>query len=186
MDIVGKEALEDMLAEYEGTLLFVSHDRYLVRQLADALLIFRPGQTEFFPFGYEEYERTYGREKLQTTSEVWQIDTAVRNGRENTGKTETEAPSAEPVKNAGNPKGYNPGKEKAKMERRLARLEELMEACDVKKAALEEQLADPAFASDYVKLGEIQKEIDALSKQADAYLTEWGELEEKLSAAQTV
>ena len=72
------------------------------------------------------------------------------------------------------------------MERRLARLEELMEACDVKKAALEEQLADPAFASDYVKLGEIQKEIDALSKQADAYLTEWGELEEKLSAAQTV
>ena len=178
MDIVGKEALEDMLSDYKGTLLFVSHDRYLIRQLADALLIFRPKETEFFPFGYEEYERTYGKEKLQSSAEVWQIDAAGRKAA-----APEESPAEKPAED-GAKKGYNPGKEKAKMERRLARLEVLMEECDAKKEELGAALADPQYASDYVKLGEIQKEIDELTAQADAYLEEWGELSERLENPQ--
>ena len=43
MDIVGKEALEHMLASFSGTVLFVSHDRYFIRQTATGILEFREG-----------------------------------------------------------------------------------------------------------------------------------------------
>lgn len=56
MDIVGKEALEQMLKGYQGTLVFVSHDRYFVRQVADKILSFDGGVTTYYPFGYEQYE----------------------------------------------------------------------------------------------------------------------------------
>ncbi len=166
MDIVGKEALEEMLSEYRGTLLFVSHDRYLIRRLADELLIFRPGNAEYFPFGYEEFERHYGREKLQDQEAVWKIEK----------NAEAPAEPAEPKA-----KKSNPGKERAKAERRLARLEQLIEENDVKKAELEESMADPANASDYEKLQDLQKQLDELNAQADAYMEEWEALEEELA-----
>ena len=56
MDIIGKETLENMLKEFKGTLIFVSHDRYFVKQVATQLLVFDNGTTELFRFGYEEYQ----------------------------------------------------------------------------------------------------------------------------------
>src|SRR5699024_10016724 len=55
MDIVGKESLENILKEYEGTIIFVSHDRYFVNKIADSLLIFEPNHVTFFNGTYEEY-----------------------------------------------------------------------------------------------------------------------------------
>ena len=55
MDIVGKETLENLLKAYEGTVLFVSHDRYFVRRVADKLLELRAEGAAFYPFGYEQY-----------------------------------------------------------------------------------------------------------------------------------
>ena len=86
-----------MLSDYKGTVLFVSHDRYLIRRLADELLIFRPGGAEYFPFGYEEFERHYGREKLLAADEVWKIESS---------KNEDKEPAPE------KPKKGNPGKER--------------------------------------------------------------------------
>ena len=56
MDIVGKETLEQMLLDYEGTVLFVSHDRYFVKRIADEILALEDGHVEYYSFGYEEYE----------------------------------------------------------------------------------------------------------------------------------
>ncbi len=58
MDIPAKETLESIFAAYKGTLLFVSHDRYFLRQLADALLVFDPKREEvlYYPFGYDHYQ----------------------------------------------------------------------------------------------------------------------------------
>ena len=56
MDIVGKETLENILAAYEGTLIFVSHDRYFVNKLADRLIVFEENGATFLPYGYTEYE----------------------------------------------------------------------------------------------------------------------------------
>lgn len=55
MDIQAKETLESAFAAYTGTILFVSHDRYFIRQVADALLIFEGESVLYYPFGYEHY-----------------------------------------------------------------------------------------------------------------------------------
>ncbi len=55
MDIQAKETLESAFAAYTGTILFVSHDRYFIRQVADALLIFEGESVMYYPFGYEHY-----------------------------------------------------------------------------------------------------------------------------------
>lgn len=57
MDIIGKESLEEMLKEYTGTLIFVSHDRYFVNKIADSLLIFEKDKVIYFDGNYEEYMR---------------------------------------------------------------------------------------------------------------------------------
>ena len=56
MDIVGKETLEDMLCAYEGTLIIVSHDRYLINKVADRLLVFGGEEAHFYNCRYEELE----------------------------------------------------------------------------------------------------------------------------------
>ena len=55
MDIQAKETLESAFQAYKGTLLFVSHDRYFIRQVADAILIFENQSVFYYPFGYEHY-----------------------------------------------------------------------------------------------------------------------------------
>lgn len=71
MDIIGKEHLEDILVEYPGTIIFVSHDRYFVNKIADSLLIFEDGKVEYFPYSYEEYEK---KVKENTSLEVKNIE----------------------------------------------------------------------------------------------------------------
>ena len=55
MDIPAKEALEAAFKAYTGTILVVSHDRYLIRQVADSILIFEDGGAVYYPFSYEHY-----------------------------------------------------------------------------------------------------------------------------------
>lgn len=55
MDIQAKEVLESAFRAYTGTILFVSHDRYFIRQVADSILIFQDGRAMYYPFGYEHY-----------------------------------------------------------------------------------------------------------------------------------
>ena len=55
MDIQAKETLESAFQAYNGTILFVSHDRYFIRQVADAILVFDGKSARYYPFGYEHY-----------------------------------------------------------------------------------------------------------------------------------
>ena len=55
MDIIGKETLEKMLKHYTGTLLFVSHDRYFVKQVASSVLVFEDDDVMLYPHGYVSY-----------------------------------------------------------------------------------------------------------------------------------
>ena len=62
MDIQAKETLESAFRAYTGTILFVSHDRYFIRQVADAVLIFENQSVMYYPFGYEHYLERVRRE----------------------------------------------------------------------------------------------------------------------------
>lgn len=165
MDIIGKETLEEMLINYEGTVLFVSHDRYFVNRIADSLLIFDGGSTIYFPYTYSDYEEKYGKENTSSQgSLVFNANAATAPVKEK---------KQEEDKNY-----YNPGKEKAKKERRIARLEQLIDENEQKISQLKEKLSDPSLATDYIKLGEIQEEINKLENENEAYMDEWTELSE--------
>ncbi|MCR4938035.1 MAG: ABC-F family ATP-binding cassette domain-containing protein [Lachnospiraceae bacterium] len=167
VDIVGREALEKMLKEYEGTLVLVSHDRYLISRVTDKLVLFSDKGAEVYPFGYEEYERERKNEKKASVSDIWNID-----GRSRDKKDGKDVPDKE------QPKASNPGKELSKAKRRMERLEFLLEENDKKRSLLEEELMAPENATDYEKLGKLQDEIGRIEEQSDAYMKEWEELSE--------
>lgn len=68
MDIPAKETLESAFRAYTGTLLFVSHDRYFIRQVAESLLIFDEQSVFYYPFGYEHYLERKEKESGQDMS----------------------------------------------------------------------------------------------------------------------
>lgn len=72
MDLPAKETMESAFAAYTGTMLFISHDRYFVSKVADALLLFEEDGVKYYPFGYEHYLHMLKkkREGTQTWAEV--------------------------------------------------------------------------------------------------------------------
>lgn len=154
MDIISKETLEKMLKAYTGTLLFVSHDRYFIRQVATSVLVFENGGSEFFRFGYEEYlEQTARRAAAAAAAE-----TAEEGRREKRRYT-------------------TPGKERARWEAKVKKLEDLLEACDKKTADLQAALGSEEVASDYVRLTELQQQLTQVEEQHLAYLEAWDTLQ---------
>ena len=158
MDIVGKETLEDILKEYSGTLIFVSHDRYFINKVATKVLLFEEGKTELYPYGYEQYLQ---KQKQNTVIEQKPISTAVKEK-----KTYT-----------------TPAKEKAKRERAIKKCEEKIADLESKLANIEAELLKEENISDYIKLGELQNEQMMLESELNSVLEEWEKLsEEELSA----
>ena len=68
MDIAAKETLESAFRAYKGTIIFVSHDRYFIRQVAESILIFENGQASYYPFGYDHYVER--RNKVSKSGDV--------------------------------------------------------------------------------------------------------------------
>lgn len=153
MDIIGKESLENMLTEYEGTLIFVSHDRFFVKKIANKILSFEKGNTKFYDCGYEEY-----LEKKSKETEI-----------------------VEEVKDKKEKKTYiNPLKEKDKIERKIKKLEEEISKKEEEIRNLKLELTKEEIYSDYVKVGEIQEKINALNSELEINMVEWEELLEEL------
>ncbi len=155
MDIIGKETLEEMLKAYTGTLLFVSHDRYFVRQVATSVLVFEDGQAEYFRFGYEEYVEQTAR-RAAAAAEA--------------------AAVAEPGARREKGRNTSPGKERARWEAKVKKLEAQLAACDEKTAVLTAQLHGDEAASDYIRLQALQEELSALEEVHLGFLEEWDRL----------
>jgi len=154
MDIVGKETLEEMLANFSGTVLFVSHDRYFIRRIAESVLVFEQGSTKLYPFGYEQYLEM---------------------------KKQPAVPETKPeVKEQPKKKGYTtPAKEKAKRERAIAKAEEKIALLEEKIDGLKTELNLPENLSDYIKLSELQQELSELETELDIAFGEWEKLSEE-------
>ena len=65
LDIVSKEALENSLSEYDGTILFVSHDRYFIKKIATACLVINNDGVTYYPDGYKDYIDTHKKEETK-------------------------------------------------------------------------------------------------------------------------
>lgn len=70
LDLIGKEALEESLQDYEGTMLFVSHDRYFISKLATAILVIDGEQATYYPMTYNDYMHKNEQNTVQETPTV--------------------------------------------------------------------------------------------------------------------
>lgn len=156
MDIVGKESLEAMLKEYEGTVLFVSHDRYFIKEVADALLVFADGQVIYYPYGYEQYEEA----RQKAAEPVSQPEQPTQSGNGAASRYM---------------KGANPGKEEAKLKKRIEKLEGLIEEQESILEDIEKAAQDPQIQSDYVRLSTLEGERTEAEKRLKSLLEQWEE-----------
>lgn len=175
MDIVGKETLESMLKDFKGTLIFVSHDRYFVKKVANKLLVFEDGTTNLYQFGYEEYQEKLDREAEASLNE-YKGNTFFGGAISQNGQTASSESTKKPY--------YNPGKERSKIEKKVQKAEELLTLKEAELDALKEELLKPEYQSSYSKLTEIQEAIDAKEAEIMAAMEEWETLSLQLEEMQ--
>lgn len=172
MDMIGKETLEAMIKCFEGTVIFVSHDRYFVKEAATIILDMRSDGVKLYPFGYEDYEEKINSGKMQgkvigeVTGEKIPV-IAVADSTQNAAQPEASKQSAQ--------ESYLAGKEMQKLKRRVAKLEERIEEIEGQIEELKAELSDPANGSDYAKLGELQAAIDSKEEELIEVMEEWEE-----------
>lgn len=73
LDIEGKEALEEALNGYEGTIIFVSHDRYFIKKIASSCLVLENGEAKHFEYGYKEYLEAQKEEETKIVNSKTEI-----------------------------------------------------------------------------------------------------------------
>ncbi|ABX41343.1 ABC-F family ATP-binding cassette domain-containing protein [Lachnoclostridium phytofermentans] len=166
LDMIGKEMLESMLKSYQGTLLFVSHDRYFVRSVADNLLIFENGEVNYYPYGYEEYLEKKEKNLISDTSNL----------RDENKDKLSESTTCLQNTMTSEQISYLNGKEKAKRERRLVQLENEISDSEEKINKLKLKFSDPEIATDYQKLSELQEIINKEEQILNDLLIEWAGL----------
>lgn len=178
MDMIGKEALEQMLLSFRGTVLFVSHDRYFIKQVATQILEFHTDRVKQYPYGYEEYLEE--RRKATAPSGINANPKAAKSqGHADGGKASATEPTLEDVfdKKA----YYNPGKIRARLLRQLEKYEALLAESESKAEELQLQLLDPALSSDYKKLMELQDALAMQEQTQESLLERMMETETELS-----
>lgn len=154
LDILSCEALENALQNYEGTLLIVSHDRYLINKLADR--IYHLG-----PDGATPYDGNYG-----------DYAEALKNRQTPVPKTNSDAKNEYQKR-----KEHDAAIRKEKAE--LRRLEKQIEEAESEIQQLETQLSDPAIACDYEAAMDLSKQLAERKNENEAFFQQWSILAQK-------
>lgn len=161
LDIHSREALENALASYGGTLLIVSHDRYLINKLADRIVWLGKTGTVNIDGNYDRY--------IELKEAKAQSEQAVQ------------VKAAESKKN-----DYKERKERESTLRKLSgalkRCEQAIDEIGLKTAELAQQMSQPEIATDYEKTSALAQEIEALKEKEEALTAEWMELSEQIEA----
>lgn len=173
LDIDSKEVLENAVMDFNGTVLFVSHDRYFINKVATCVLEIAPQGSTLYLGDYDYY--------LEKKAEQEEIAAA---------KSTAETPIENSPKEVSTGKvNYQQGKERQKQERRLKRsveeFEQLVEKLDAQKNDLENQMSSPENYNDLEKMGELQAKLQKISKKLAEAEENWEqasmELEEFLA-----
>lgn len=157
MDIIGKETLEKLLMDFSGTVIVVSHDRYLINRVAKSLIVFENGGVRYFDGTFDEYEE---KEK-ETAEEV------AKEKPEKTKKTGGER--------------YVESKEEARRKHRVEFLEKKITALEEELSRAQAKLDDETVNTDYKKVMAVEEEIKTIEEKLDPLITEWTELSEEKS-----
>ena len=160
LDITSKEILENALNHYEGTLLYVSHDRYFINKTASRILDLENGNFHNYIGNYDYYVEKHEEAASQSTS----AQSSLNADKTPETVSETKADWQEQKKLQA---------EKRKRENRIQKIEEEIEAAEARQAELEAELLNPSNGTNVAKLQEISKEQEALSLRLSGLLEEW-------------
>ncbi len=167
MDIVGKESLENILENYTGTLIFVSHDRYFVNKLADCILEFSDGKVTFYNKNYQEF-LDYKEQQENTSHESQNINEKTQ---ENVSKIKA---------NRKESNSYFIEKEKNRIQNKISKIEKEIEEKEERIHEIEEEMSKEEICSDYIKLNELQENIQKINKEIEQKMQEWEILNQQL------
>lgn len=155
LDLPARESLEDALKAFDGTVLFVSHDRYFIQALAGKIVELADGKIAEFKGTYEEYNACKAAAKEAKEAE------------------EKAALPAAPKPKDG---GYRTKEERAaetKKRLRIKQLEEEISALESEESDINAQLALPEIAADYARLSERCKRLEEVKADLDNLYEEY-------------
>lgn len=158
LDIEAKEVLEKALKDFDGTFLFVSHDRYFINELANKIVSVRDGHAQIYNGNYSYYLN----EKAKQTA------TTINNNAE----------KPEPIKQVSQQKlSYQEQKQrdsqKRKLQRTIDQAEKQIEELEEKEQEIQNEMANPDIASNFDKLGPLQEKLSDIQAQLDDANVNW-------------
>lgn len=159
LDIDSREVLETAINEFDGTVLFISHDRYFLNQVATDILYMTAHGMTHYEGNYDDYLAQQAKLEHQTQPEA--------KAKQSTGQL-----------------SYQQSKEtqraRRKLQRQVDQLENQMGELETKQAAIEAEMAKPEIAVDIAQLTDLQKKLDALKAQSEDVKLQWTEAAEAL------
>ena len=158
LDISTKEVLEDALDEYTGTILFVSHDRYLLNKIADRIVEIRDGKAYEYKGNYDDYLRA---RELEIKAEE--------------AKASIPSPAPQPEKKQYRTKSQRAEDVRKKQE--LAKLEQSISDLEQEIAGMEEMICDPEIAADYQKMDKLCRELEEKKGELNTMMDNWLEMQ---------
>lgn len=168
LDLSTKEVLEDALAEFGGTIILVSHDRYLLNKVASRIIEIKHDEVNSYEGNFDAYsEAVNAARQLKMQSEA-----EIKRAEEEKAYKENKA------------RQYRSKEQRAadaQKRNRIRELEKEIEDTEVLIFELENAISDPEIASDYGKMSEKCKELEEVKTALDQKMDEWAELSDQLS-----
>ena len=160
LDIEAKEVLEQALDNYDGTLLFVSHDRYFINELANKIISVRDGHAKIYNGNYSYYLDEKAKQAAAVQEAKAEQTESTTSANQNQGKLSYQEQKAR-------------DSQKRKLERAVSDAEARIEKLEAEEQEIQTEMANPDIAASFEKLGPLQEKLSAVQEQLDQANTDW-------------
>ncbi len=160
LDIEAKEVLEQALDNYDGTLLFVSHDRYFINELANKIISVRDGHAKIYNGNYSYYLDEKAKQAAAVQEAKAEQTESATSANQNQGKLSYQEQKAR-------------DSQKRKLERAVSDAEARIEKLENEEQEIQTEMANPDIAASFEKLGPLQEKLSAVQEQLDQANTDW-------------
>lgn len=160
LDIEAKEVLEQALDTYDGTLLFVSHDRYFINELANKIISVRDGHAKIYNGNYSYYLDEKAKQAAAVQEAEAEQTESTTSANQNKGKLSYQEQKAR-------------DSQKRKLERAVSEAEARIEKLEAEEQEIQTEMANPDIAASFEKLGPLQEKLSAVQEQLEQANNDW-------------